>query len=43
MSFLRLDSHGVSLNKETQSLVWQKQEKVRTLDYIMQQKQSRAL
>ena len=35
--------HGVSLNKETQSLVWQKQEKVRTLDYIMQQKQSRAL
>ncbi len=35
--------HGVSLNKETQSLVWQKQEKIRTLDYIMQQKKSRAL
>ena len=34
---------GVSLNKETQSLIWQKQEKIRTLDYMIQQKKSRAL
>ena len=35
--------HGVSLNKETQSLIWQKQEQSRVLDFVLQQKKSRAL